>query len=253
MNRRRSGTALLVGAVLLSVLVEPALAQTSSSVTEELIWDLNLNLLYIAVPITVLVEGILIYTVLRFRKNEDPLPTRENRRLEITWTIATAVILLVVGVGSYQVLGNEFVAGAQAGGTEAIEELEEDPVVVEVTAMRYGWEFQYTDFAANTSQELSENNTLTTRGTLYLPTDRPVQLEITSSDWIHSFHVPDLGLKQDAMPGQWNRLLTKINEPGGYQLYCAEYCGSGHSNMLGTVEVLSEENFEEQLASEQSS
>jgi len=65
-----------------------------------MIWDLNMNLLYIAVPITVLVEGILIYTVWKFRNNEDPLPTMENRRLEITWTIATAIILLVVGIAS---------------------------------------------------------------------------------------------------------------------------------------------------------
>jgi len=253
MNRRSIAFSFLAGTALLAVLVEPALAQTSSSVTEELIWDLNLNLLYVAVPITVLVEGILIYTVLRFRKNEDPLPTRENRRLEITWTIATAIILLVVGVGSYQVLGNQFVAGHEAAGEQAIEDLEQEPVEIEVVAQRYGWQFHYEDVPANTSMELSEENRLTTSGTLYLPTDRPVQLEVTSTDWIHSFHAPDLGLKADALPGQHNRLLTQINDEGGYQLYCAEYCGFGHSNMLGTIQVMSQDDFQDQLESEQTS
>lgn len=251
MNRRRFGTSVFVGALALSVLVEPALAQTSSSVTEELIWDLNLNLLYIAVPITVLVEGILIYTVLRFRKNEDPLPTRENRRLEITWTIATAIILLVVGVGSYQVMGHQYVAGPT--DQDAIEELDQEPVEVEVVAQRYSWQFEYSDAGGNSSLDLGGNDSVSTAGTLYLPTDRPIQLDITSTDWIHSFHVPDLGLKQDAMPGQYNRLLTEIDEEGTYQLYCAEYCGVGHADMLGTVEVVSPEEFDERLADEQGS
>ena len=251
MNRRRIVPSLLVGAALLMLFVEPALAQTSDSVTEDLIWDLNLNLLYIAVPITVLVEGILIYTVLKFRKNEDPLPTRENRRLEITWTIATAVILLVVGVGSYQVLGNQYVGGSPAQA-QALEDAE-NPVVVQVEAFRYGWQFHYEGVRGNTSQPAGEDNRLTTSGTLYLPTNQTVRLEVRSTDWLHSFHVPDLGLKQDAFPGQSNYILTKINEEGTYQLYCAEYCGNGHSGMLGTVEVVSPEEYQTQLENQQSS
>jgi cytochrome c oxidase subunit 2 len=62
-----------------------------------------------------------------------------------------------------------------------------------------------------------------------------------------------MGLKSDAFPGQWNTLLTTANHPGEeYQLYCAEYCGSGHSQMLGTVETKTQDNFESWLANQTS-
>jgi cytochrome c oxidase subunit 2 len=249
MKRHRVGFVALFGAVVLAVLTQPAAAQTSASETSELIWGLNLNLLYAAVPITVLVEGILIYTVWRFRKNDDPLPTRENRRLEISWTIATAIILLFVGVASYQVLAEPYVTA------QASEDLttDADPVEIEVVAQKYYWTFNYNGTAANTSQQMSANNTLSTSGTLVIPADRPVRFSITSTDWLHAFHVPALGLKQDAMPGQHNTIQTKVTETGTYQLYCAEYCGSGHSQMLGKVRVVSQNEYQNWIDEQQSS
>ncbi|MEF8838092.1 MAG: cytochrome c oxidase subunit II transmembrane domain-containing protein, partial [Haloarculaceae archaeon] len=83
MKRTRAGVMALVGAAVLAVVVDPAAAQaTSQSTSEDLIWGLNTWLLYMAIPIAILVEAILIYTVWKYRKNENPLPTRENRRLE---------------------------------------------------------------------------------------------------------------------------------------------------------------------------
>ena len=96
---------LAVGVFAAVLFVAPAAAQ--SSTTQQLIGDLNTRLLWVGVPITVLVEAILIYAVVKFRGNDDPKETRENRRLEVTWTIATATILLFVGVASYGVLANE--------------------------------------------------------------------------------------------------------------------------------------------------
>ena len=99
---------IIIGALIAAVaMVDPVAAQASATI--ELIDELNLKLLYVAIPITLLVEGILIYAILRFRDNEDPKPTEENRRLEITWTIATAIILVFVGVASYGVLADEAV------------------------------------------------------------------------------------------------------------------------------------------------
>jgi cytochrome c oxidase subunit 2 len=235
MKRTRVGLLVLLGVVALALVVDPAAAQsTADSTTEELIWDLNGKLLAAAVPIAILTEGILIYTVWKFRKNESPLPTQENRRLEITWTIATAVVLLFVGVASYQVLADPYVA---ASAQEQIES-QQEPLEVEVVAQRYSWTFNYED------QGVSSSNTLV------IPADRPVALNITSSDWLHAFHVPGLGLKQDAIPGQHNLILTKAHGTGSYQLYCAEYCGSGHSRMLGTVEVRSESSFQDWIESQ---
>jgi cytochrome c oxidase subunit 2 len=247
MNGKRAGLLALGGAVLLTALTGPAAAQTASSTTEELIWGLNMNLLYVAVPITVLVEGILIYTVLRFKDNDDPLPTKENRRLEITWTVATAIILLFVGVASYQVLAEPYVTAQSAQEVET----QGDPLTVEVEGQRYVWNFNYNGTQANLSQPAGPDNRVSSSGTLVVPANRTIRFSVTSTDWLHAFHVPALGLKQDAFPGQHNVIQTYITEQGSYQLYCAEYCGSGHSDMLGTVEVRSQEGYQDWLEQQQ--
>jgi len=239
MQHKRGVLVALLGLALLFVATGPAAAQaTDSTVTEELIWGLNSQLIYVAVPITVLVEGILIYTVWKYRRNDEAQPTQENRRLEITWTIATAVILLFVGVASYQVLGSPYVTATAQD--QLADENEQEPLEVQVYGQRYNWEFVYPE------QNVSSTDTLV------IPKDREVRLNITARDWIHAFHVPGLGLKSDAIPGQSNYINTRAQETGTHQLYCAEYCGVGHSGMLGTVEVRSQEGFQQWVDERQS-
>jgi cytochrome c oxidase subunit 2 len=261
MDRRLLGLGALPFLVL-AFAVEPVAAQ---SVTENLISELNQKLIYVALPITLFVEGILVYTVWRYRNNDDPKPTEENRRLEITWTIATAIILLFVGVAAYQVLGYDVVsltagpgvgAGAAGfadpGGGEAqpmnfsqnfsdgaIPPAEANAVQVEVVSYQWGWEFHYP-------------NGKVSQSTLAVPTDRPVYMHITSRDVIHAVHVPQLGLKQDAIPGQYNTLKTNVTQTGQYQLYCAEFCGSGHSAMLAEVDAMNSQQYEQWLNEGQS-
>jgi len=248
MRQARRIAAALAGFLAFAAIVEPAAAQTS--INEELIWGLNNKLLYVAVPITVLVEGILIYTIWEYRNNDEPQPTRENRRLEITWTVATAIILLFVGVASYQVLGSAFIGGATASGAqENVEGLsqdydegaqapaEENAVQIEVVSQKYFWQFNH----------MEADGELTESDTLVMPANTTVYLYVTSTDWLHAFHAPDLALKQDAFPGQYHTIKTEVYEQGTYQLYCAEYCGVGHSGMLGTIEVVSQEEYQQYL------
>ncbi|MFB6073672.1 MAG: cytochrome c oxidase subunit II [Haloarculaceae archaeon] len=236
MNRNRAGLVALFGVALVALAAEPAAAQGAPSTTRNLIWGLNMDLLYVAVPITVLVEGILIYTVWRFKNSGEAKPTRENRRLEITWTVATAVILLFVGVASFGVLAKPHVT-ASAGDSV------DDAVHVEVVATTWQWSFNYNDTGTG-------DNRVSTTTTLTVPANRTIELDVTSNRWIHSFHVPQLGLKQDAIPGQHHTLRTRITEPGTYQLYCAEYCGVGHSSMLGQVRVLPQDEYQDWLANQ---
>ncbi|WP_436909604.1 cytochrome c oxidase subunit II [Halosimplex marinum] len=236
MKGKRVALLTLFAAALAAVAVEPAAAQSADTTTERLIWNLNNQLMYIAVPITILVEAILFYTVWKFRNNESPLPTKENRRLEITWTVATAIILLFVGVASYQVLADPFVTATPDTDVDSLTEGGEEALEVQVTAQKYNWQFEYAESG------------VTNANTLVLPTDRPVRLNITSTDWLHAFHVPSMGLKQDAFPGQSNYIITEATDTGEHQLYCAEYCGVGHSQMLGTVEVRTQEEFQSWLA-----
>jgi cytochrome c oxidase subunit 2 len=237
MNRIRAALLGMLTTALLGVATQPALAQLSDSDTESLIWDLNLELLAIAIPITILVEAILIYTVWRYRESnvEEAKPTKENRRLEITWTIATAVVLLFVGVGAYTVLAQSAVS--------APDEPEVETMNVQVDGERYFWKFYYPE------QNVSANSN---QGELVLPKDTTVRINVSSNDWLHAFHVPELALKADAFPGRSNYLQTTLNNEGKYQLYCAEYCGSGHSQMLGTVNVTDQETFEAWIDQKQS-
>jgi cytochrome c oxidase subunit 2 len=253
MNTTRRAQGIIIGLMLATLFAAPVAAQPSVNI--KLISNLNTKLLYAAVPITILVEGILIYTVYRFKDSGEAKPTQENRRLEITWTVATAIVLLFVGLASFQVLGNAFVGGATTTSPDrSVEGLtynytgaqaptEENAVQVEVVARKYSWTFNY----------IKADGDVTSTGKLVIPSDKPVYLHVTSDDWLHSFHAQELGLKQDAIPGQYNTIKTKVYEPGTYRLYCAEYCGVGHSGMLGTIEVKSPQEYQQWLDKQQQS
>jgi cytochrome c oxidase subunit 2 len=235
MRKTRLALVSLLAAVVVGLFADPVAAQSSASA--ELINDLNSKLIWIAVPITLLVEGILIYTVVKFRNNDEPSPTKENRRLEVTWTIATAVILLFVGVASYGVLADQNVAGPPQ-----VEDASGDPVVVQAEAFQWGWEMSY-----------PEAGNFSTGTEIVVPKDRPVQIQVTSRDVVHGFHAPQLGLKSDAMPNQVNTIRTVPYEEGTYQGYCSEYCGVSHSQMYFSIEVVSEEEYQNWLDEQQSS
>jgi cytochrome c oxidase subunit 2 len=236
MKRSRLVLASLLSAVVLSLAAEPVAAQ---STTAELIYGLNEKLLLVAVPITILVEGILIYTVYRFKNADEPKPTQENRRLEITWTVATAIVLLFVGVASYGVLANEDVTFESDEQEIAPED---DDVVVQMEAFQWGWRASY----PQNDVQLSS-----TEPTVVIPAGEDVYFNVTSSDVLHAFHVPELGLKQDAMPGQSNVIRTVALEEGTYQGYCAEFCGVAHSQMYFEIQVVSQDEYDEFIQEQQ--
>ena len=245
-------SSLVASLVALSLaLTEPAAAQSAAvaaqSVNRELIDNLNAQLLAAAIPLALFVEVILVYTVWRFRDNDDPEPTAEDRPLEITWTVATAVILVFVGFAAFTVFQSPYISpvagqgqnGAQNGSSPylqgAIEPTNESAVEVDVLAYRWGWQFSY------------EGTNVTTQKELVLPTDREVYLHLTSRQVIHSFYSPALGLKQDAFPSEYNTIRTRLTETGRYDFHCAEFCGSGHSRMNGDVVVKSPEEYQQWL------
>lgn len=230
---------------IMTVAAMVSVAAAAPSVNRELFHDLNLNLLYLAVPIILAVELILYYSVWKYRDNaEDRQPTRKNRRLELTWTFATAIVLIYVGVASFYVLGNPYISPEAADPSPDLpnEQLQgkvfpDDPdaVVVDLVAYRFGWSFTY-----------NETN-ITTKGKLVIPNDTDVYLHLTAREVMHSVYVPKLGLKQDIIPGRYNTIITKATKPGTYQLYCAEFCGSGHSRMYANLTVLTQNEYQDWL------
>ena len=229
MNAKRIAPVAALGAVFLLLTADPAAAQSTSA---EAIDGLNERLLVVAIPITVLVEGVLIYTVLKFKGSDEAKPTRENRRLEITWTVATAVILLFVGLATTMTMADPSVINDDVQNRA---DVPDDAEHVNVSAFRYGWTFTY-----------DEHNVQSDR--LVIPANQQTYFNVTTQDWLHSFHVPALGLKQDAVPGKSNYLMTEGTEPGVYQGYCAEFCGTGHSAMMFEVEIMPQDEYENWLA-----
>lgn len=221
------GIALALGAVVVALVVDLGTGPTPTAVQ---ISGLHRDLLLVAVPIAVAVEAALVYAVWRFRDNEDPTPTPENRTLELTWTAATALVLIFVGVAAYHVLAQPAVTADP--GTDPGEAIQ-----VDMTAHQWYWSVTYP----------REGVTIQEADRVVLPANRTVRITVRSADVIHSLHVPALGLKQDAIPGQLNVVETRVTRPGEYHLYCAEYCGRGHAYMEATVAVVPPEEYQEWL------
>jgi len=235
MFRKRIASVLtmaVLGLVPFVVLAEPAAAATS--VTDNYISNLSDLLLAVALPITLLVEGVLFYAIWKFRKADEAKPTQENRRLELTWTVATAVVLMFVGLAAYSAMGSPYVLPSH---TEAQQMMDQpNTTSIHVDAYQWSWEFHY-----------KHNGTNFTSSTLVMPANKQIVLEITSRDVDHSFHAPALGLKRDAIPGRTNYIATRLNSSAvrsqPYQLYCAEFCGAGHSNMLANIVVMNQSDY----------
>lgn len=218
--------ALAVALVCLLVLVDPVAAGPTT--TADYINELRYKLLIIAIPVTLVTEAALYYAVKRFTENDEASPTKENRKLEVTWTVATAVILLFVGAASYGVMAQPSVIyqpdQPQPDG---------DDVVVDVEAYQWGWIFNY-----------PKHENVSTSRKIVLPVDTTVYFSVTSRDVVHSFAVPEMGLKMDAFPGEENVLMTEPTEQGTYQGYCTEFCGVNHAGMTFEVEVMSQSEYQ---------
>ncbi len=160
-----------------------------------------------------LIFGLLIVFIIRFRQRcPDDLPggAKQNMALELTWTVIPLIIVIIFFVFGFQMFID--VSTPPANTYQVI-----------VTAYKWGWEFTYPNGA--------------TSDKLHVPAGRPVLLVLESRDVIHSFYVPDFRIKRDVVPGRYNKLWFEVPEPGVHDIYCAEYCGTQHSQMLSKVVV----------------
>ncbi len=194
-SRRRAIVTLLVGACTSCLALTGSAAAQSTN--RDLIDSLEYQLLYVALPLTLFVLVILIYAAVKFHDNDDPEPTTEDPALEITWTVATAIILLFVGLSGYSVLVNPYVSPSQAlegddrsqEGFDSFDDLPETDDE-EVHVRGYQWEWQATYPGSN----------VTTENELVLPADRNVTVWLTSADVVHSLFVPDLASNRTPSP-----------------------------------------------------
>lgn len=187
---------------------------------------------YLAIPVFLGVVTFLFYSLATFTTRERPTEIgpaiKGNNRLLATWLAASFVLVTVLYVVGFNGLANLEAAAPSSA------------LHVHVTAQQWLFTYTYTDFASNTQS--SE---------LYLPVDQPVQFTVTSEDVQHSFWIPELGVKVDAVPGETTTFTTTPNKVGDYTVRCMELCGVLHAYMNTPVHVVSADNFAKWITNQQ--
>ncbi len=168
-----------------------------------------------------LVAAFLGYSLVAFRRNpndtEDGPPIHGHTTLEIVWTVVPLIVILSVGALGTKVMYD--VARAQP-----------NELTVKVVGFQWAWTFEYPAYGIVT-------------GELVLPVEQPIAFEVTSTDVVHSFWVPEFRMKIDAIPGRVNVIRHTPVREGEFKVRCAEMCGTGHAAMLAPVRVVSGTEF----------
>ena len=200
-----------------------------------------------ALAVGVIVWGLTIWCVVRYRRRKGdtglPPQLRYNVPLEVLYTI---VPLLMVGVLFFYTARDQ----------QAIETRYEDPAVnIEVVGKRWAWDFNYLDDEVyESSRQVDLDGGLTDEEieasipVLYMPVGQPAEITIRSRDVAHSFFVPAFNYKKDMIPGKTNFMSVTPEEEGVFKGKCAELCGQYHQSMLFNVAVVSQEEFDAQMA-----
>ena len=212
----------------------------------------------IATGLFLLVEGVIIYSVIKFRRKKgdttDGPPIEGNVPLEIVWTAIPTVIVFILAIYSFEVYntmggldpmashdmgpkqqiamnadGRQVALGLGAS-PESAQNI--DPLVVNVNGIQYAWIFTYPE-------------TGVISGELHTVVDRPVKLNINAGDVLHAFWLPEFRIKQDAIPGRDTELTFTPTKIGQYPVICAELCGSYHGGMKTTITVHTAEDYEQ--------
>jgi cytochrome c oxidase subunit 2 len=174
---------------------------------------------------TLLIGGLIVYFAVKYRRragNEVATQIEGSNRLEIAWT----VVPLMISLGIYA-WGTNVYFRARTAPADALD--------VYTVGRQWMWKFQH----LSGPREINA---------LHVPVGRPVKLTMTSQDVIHSLFVPAFRVKSDVLPGRYTELWFEATKPGTYHLFCAEYCGTMHSGMIGSVTVMEPAAFQEWLA-----
>jgi cytochrome c oxidase subunit 2 len=222
--------ALLSASPALAQPVTPPSALDPKGVNSAEIANLFTAVLVIAAVVFVIVEGLLLYSAFRFRRKSkvtsEPKQIHGNTRFEIAWTILPALIVVSLFVMTVQT-------------QQQLDTKSGDPITVKVIGHQWWWEFQYPDYNIKTGTDL------------IIPVGAVVNLEITSGDVIHSFWVPQLNGKTDAIPNHINTSWIEAGQAGTYVGQCAELCGVSHANMRIVVIAKAQADFDQWIKEQQ--
>ena len=218
--------------------------QTPATALHREVVFLDNLLMWIIVPITLFVTGLLAWVIVFHNRKANPEPATftHNTKLEIAWTAVPALILLFIALFTFPALRHQQI-------------MPEADVTIKVTGMQWYWDYEYVDNGVAFSQFMLERDQLAEFGysdDLYLlatdtamvvPVNRNIVLQVTAGDVIHSWTIPAFGVKQDGVPGRLAQLWFNAEEKGIYFGQCSELCGINHAYMPITVKVVSDEEF----------
>ncbi|MEM1133319.1 MAG: cytochrome c oxidase subunit II [Pseudomonadota bacterium] len=204
---------------------------------------------YILLPvitvISLFVLGLLIWVMVRYRAGANPTPskTSHNTTIEVVWTLVPALILIGIAFPSLSLLAKQY------------ETAPADAVTVKVTGYQWYWGYTYPDNGGfevisnmmdeETANERGEPFQLAVDNRMVVPAGEPVKIITTAADVIHSFAVPSIWFKLDAVPGRLNEKVMQIDKPGVYYGQCSELCGARHGYMPIAVEALPRDEWEQ--------
>jgi cytochrome c oxidase subunit 2 len=202
----------------------PLLPERASSYAGE-VDALFFFIVAVTVVFTIGILAALAFFAIKYRRRSDsdrPAEIHGSLALELTWTLIPLGIVVVMFVWGSKVFFH-------------MNRPPDDAMTVSVVAKRWMWKLQQ----PTGQREINE---------LHVPVGRAVKLVITSEDVIHSFFVPAFRIKKDAVPGRYNTTWFRATKVGTYHLFCAEYCGTEHSKMIGRVVVMEPEDYQTWLA-----
>jgi cytochrome c oxidase subunit 2 len=221
------------------------------------IYGLHMLILWICVVIAVAVFSVMIYSIATFRKSKGAVPATfdHNTQAEVLWTLIPALILVGMAIPAARTLVK-------------IENSSGSQLTIKVTGYQWKWQYEYVDAGvsffstlarpSNEARQLDSgvnprsvpNYLLDVDNVLVVPAHRKVRVLVTGADVLHSWWVPDFGIKKDAIPGYFNELWFNADTTGTYRGQCVELCGRDHAFMPIVVKVVEPAEFDQWLAAQ---
>lgn len=254
-----SRMALLFSALVLSLLSNRVFADLTINmpigVTDisHKVYQLHMIIFGICVVIGLLVFGIMFYALIFHRKSagHQAAQFHEHTTVEVIWTVIPFIILIAMAFPATKTLLE-------------MDDISDSDLTIKVTGYMWRWHYDYIGYNVSFMSDLStpyeqiidrdekgEHYLREVNNPLVLPINKKVRILTTSNDVIHSWWVPQLAVKKDAIPGFINETWTKINTPGLYRGQCAELCGARHGFMPIVVKAVSDEEFQTWLVAQQ--
>ncbi len=218
--------------------------KSASKTMSDIVWFHDYMLLPIITAITAFVLFLLLYTCIRYRasKNKIASTTSHNTLIEVIWTLVPCLILIVMAVPSFKVLYSQ-------------DTIPKADVTIKAIGYQWYWGYEYPDeniiFDSYMIDEkdLKENQPrlLSVDNEVFVPVNKVIKVMITANDVLHAWALPSFGVKRDAVPGRINETWFKADRTGVFYGQCSELCGIKHAFMPITVNVVSQDEYEEWL------